>query len=137
MIYHAVILFRQETGWHEWQFSVYTFQDLHVNGGAEVPPCRLCKLNDSINMFYVATPNQIFLHMCYSSHCNSPCGNAKPNPTNSKNIRFHNTNDICSNCLTPISVYWWVGFRVLIIQVIAWLCYSSTAVKYTYWYELD
>ena len=36
-----------------------------------VPPCRLCKSNDSINMFYVAIPNQIILHTCYSSHCNS------------------------------------------------------------------
>ena len=35
-----------------------------------VPPCRLCILNDSINMFYVAIPNQIILHMCFSSHSN-------------------------------------------------------------------
>ena len=35
-----------------------------------VPPCRLCKLNDSINMFYVSIPNQIILYTCYSSHSN-------------------------------------------------------------------
>ena len=44
---------------------------LHLNGGAEVAPCRLCKLDYSINMFCVAIPNQINLHTCYSSHCNS------------------------------------------------------------------
>ena len=36
-----------------------------------VPPCRLCKFYDSINIFYVTIPNQIILHTCYSSHCNS------------------------------------------------------------------
>ena len=45
-------------------------QDLHLNGDAEVPTCRFCKLNHSINVFYVAIPNQIILHTCYSSHSN-------------------------------------------------------------------
>ena len=35
-----------------------------------IPPCRLCKFNDSINILYMTIPNQIILHTCYSSHCN-------------------------------------------------------------------
>ena len=71
MIYNALIIITQETGWHKWQIAVYTFKYLHLNGGAEVPPCRLCKLNLSINIFFVAIPNQMILHTCYSSHYNS------------------------------------------------------------------
>ena len=50
MIYNALIIITQDTGWHKWQIAVYIFKDLDLSGGAEVPACRLCKLNDSINM---------------------------------------------------------------------------------------
>ena len=62
MIYDALTIITQETEWHKCQIAVYTFNDLHLNGGAEVPTCRLCKLNYSI------------------------CGNTKPN--NSTHVLF-------------------------------------------------